>query len=148
MKIPVETEFYVFYNSNPKNKKTDDCVIRAISTATKIPYKEVLQGLYDVFLKTGYSFNDSKNYDKYLEAMGYIKQRQPRKKDNTKYTGKDFCKYLSANKHISRSINIIAHIGGHHIAAIIPDKNAKYKIYDIWNCSENCIGNYWIREEV
>lgn len=34
--------------------------------------------------------------------------------------------------------NIIAHIGGNHIVAIV-----NHKVYDIWDSTDYCIGNFW-----
>lgn len=35
-----------YYNINPNNEQRNDCVTRAISFATKLPYKEVRKKLY------------------------------------------------------------------------------------------------------
>lgn len=140
----------LFFKFHPKNKKTDDCVIRAIAKAINKTWEEVLTELYKISLKTGYMVNDDKCYNKYLESLGYKKQLQPRKADNTKYTGSEYCTYLSVNNPNGNLGNIIAHIGGHHMTCIMPinsgdEFNCRYKILDIWNCSNKCIGNYWVK---
>ena len=134
-----ETSTFHFYNANPKNKLTTDCVIRAISTAMERPYNEVYEELFRFSLKCGYMLNDNKCYEKYLEAKGWRKNSQPRKDDKTKYTGKEFCEEIQTHRHWYNP-QIIAHIGGHHIVAIMYGK-----VNDTWDSTDGCIGNYWER---
>lgn len=129
----LETPTFHYFNANPKNKITDDCVIRAISTVLKQDYVVTYRELFEMSLKTGYMVNSKQNYAKYLKAKGWVKNNQPRKWDNTKYTGEEFCRLVSKD--------CIAHIGGHHIVAIIGGR-----IYDTWDSSDGCIGNYWTKD--
>ena len=92
MKIPRNTDSFVYYNANPKNKKTSDCVIRAICTALSQSYEKTIKELTELWLETGYEMSEPKCFGKYLESKGWIKHKQPRKPDNTKYTGKEFVK--------------------------------------------------------
>ena len=133
------TATFTFYNANPKNKYTADCIIRAIATATEVPYNDVVMGLAELQCKTGMA----DPYDKYLASLGWLKHPQPRKYDNTKYTGKEFCEFIQKHNIDNPKYplnNVIAHIGGHHIVAII-----KGKVHDIWNSTDGCIGNYWTK---
>lgn len=132
MKIPKDTEYFQYKNLNPKNRKTDDCVVRAISEASGLTYEQVLMDLVDIQIKTGYAITDVRCYEKYLQSNGWVKHMQPRKSDNTKYTGKQFLRKFGDL--------CIANIGGHHCTCI---KNGK--IIDIWDCSDGCIGNYWTK---
>ena len=132
-KYPETTTFH-YHNANPKNKFTGDCVIRALCTAMEKPYEEVYKELVEYSLESGYVFNDPKNYGKYLEAKGWIKHKQPRKSDNTKYTGKEFCDRARIYE------NYIAHIGGKHIVAIV-----RGKVWDVWDSTGGSIGNYWTK---
>ena len=130
-----ETRTFHYYNANPKNRVTTDCVIRAISTATEIPYNRVVMEMAELQCKTGYDDGDVKLYELYLKQYGFVKHKQPRKADNTKYTGKDFCLKI-AKKHV----RYVANIGGHHVVAIVNGK-----VYDIWDSTGGCIGNYWTK---
>ena len=130
-----ETRTFHYYNANPKNRITTDCVIRAISTATEIPYNRVVMEMAELQCKTGYDDGDVKLYELYLKQYGFVKHKQPRKADNTKYTGKDFCLKI-AKKHV----RYVANIGGHHVVAIVNGK-----VYDIWDSTGGCIGNYWTK---
>ena len=149
-KIPQETSTFHFFNANPKGKKTDDCVLRAISTATGKTWDEVLKELTVFALKYKLMPNDDKCYGRYLESLGWRKEKQPRKEDNTKYTGAEFCELLDSDKceyaldFYSSTDTIIAHIGGHHIVCI-KKHDYEHKVFDTWNSTRGCIGSYWTR---
>lgn len=129
-----DTSVFHFHNQNPKNRFTTDCVVRAISTVCEIPYNEVVMGLAKIQCETGYDTSENRLYGKYLESLGYKKNPQPKKTDGTKYTGREFCKKF----HPARTI---AHIGGNHIVAIIDGK-----VWDTWDSTDGCIGNYYTKE--
>lgn len=137
-----DTSTFHYYNANPKNKMGDDCVIRAICTALNQSWEQTVRELTEVGIKCGYVLNDKHTYEKYLEQKGWVKHKQPRKADNTKYTGKEYCKLLQEDYDycIGKSKTIIAHIGGHHIVAIVD-----CRVNDIWDSTDGCIGNYWTR---
>lgn len=149
-KIPKETSTYHFYNANPKDRRTGDCVIRAIATATDKTWEEVLQGLTEIALKYKIMPNDEKCYDRYLASLGWRKEKQPRKEDNTKYTGSEFCELLDSDyceyaiNYQSSTDTIIAHIGGHHIVCI-KIHDYEHKAFDIWDSTSKTIGKYWTR---
>ena len=130
-----DTKSFHFYNANPKGKYTTDCVIRALCTAMDKSWDEVLTDLCTYAIKYKYMIDEPKCYGKYLEDNGWVKHKQPRKDDNTKYTGEEFVKYKTKGKYV-------AHIGGHHIVAI---KDGR--VYDTWDSTDGCIGNYWAKFE-
>ena len=138
-KIPNDTPYFRYYNANPKDRRTADCVLRAIATSTGKSWDEVLDGLVEISHKYKVMVNDTPCYDRYLQSLGYSKMAQPRKGDNTKYTGEEFCRdYLG--KFCLAEYDVVAHIGGNHIVAIVDRK-----VVDIWNSTYKTIGNYWIR---
>ena len=128
-----DTKTFTFYNANPKGRFTCDCVARAICTAFDEPYDKVLKEMFDMQIKTGYEYTDTKCIDKYLQSRGWVKMKQPRKQDNTKYTGKEFHK-------IYKGV-CVANIGGNHIVCI-----KSGKVHDTWDSTDGCIGNYWVKE--
>lgn len=132
MKKPKDTNSFKYYNANTKGKHTTDCAIRAISIALGQDYKETIKEMIDLWLETGYEYSDPKCIGKYLERKGWVKNKQPKKSDNKKYTGKEFVR-------IFKGI-CIANIGGHHMVCI---KNGK--VLDIWDSTDGCIGNYWTK---
>lgn len=129
-----ETSTFHYYNANPKNRITGDCTFRAICTACEITWEEAVMGWAETVCETKYE--GSKSVELFLKKLGWVKQPQPRKADNTKYTGKEFCKQIA-----KKNKRYIANIGGHHIVAIINGK-----VYDIWDSTDGTIGNYWTKE--
>lgn len=140
-----ETSTFHYHNENPHNRITTDCVIRAISTATEIPYNQVVMEMAELQCKTGYDDGDTKLYDLYLKSKGWHKCKQPRKADGTKYTGKEFCE-MADKRFDLLDRSIIANIGGGHVVCIKANTFQEgHKVYDIWNCTHKTIGNYWIK---
>lgn len=137
-----DTSTFHYYNANPKNKLAGDCVIRAICTALEEPYEKVYRELLEVSLKCGYVLNEKKCYERYLKEKGWVKHEQPRKWDNTKFTGEEWCYEVKSVVYDRRTSwdRIIAHIGGHHTVAII-----KGRVWDTWDSTDGCIGNYWTK---
>jgi len=140
-----ETDTFVYFNANPKGRVTCDCWLRAVCTGLGESYNKVLKEMCDVHLKTGYELSGSKAVDIYLQSKGWRKHRQPRMPDNTKYTGREFCRKITANGSVG---NVICNIGGNHMVAILPVNHGdgpKYKIHDTWDSTGGCIGNYWTK---
>lgn len=132
MKIVADTRTFHFYNANPKNRRTCDCVVRAIATATGKSWDEVLTGLTETALKHKQMVNSTECFDKYLKSLGWVKQTQPRKPDGKKYTGKEWVKLFKGTA--------VANIGGGHTVCI---KDGK--VWDTWDSTDGCIGNYWTK---
>jgi hypothetical protein len=119
-------------NVNPKKKNTTDCVIRALTTATNKDYYEVYEELYALSKKTGYFINEKRLEDKFLEQNGFIKMKQPRKWDNTKY------QLSEIDKLIGKDEVAVVRIAGHLTCV----KN--WHLIDTWDCSYKTISNYYI----
>lgn len=135
-----ETETFHYHNQNPKNRITGDCTIRAISLAGDVPYNDVVMDLAKIQCETGYDQCCGQGIDLLMKKYGWIKCKQPRKADNKKYTGDEFCKLLNQSPDCAQSY--FCNIGGNHQVCIKP-YNGKYKVWDIWNSTDGCIGNYW-----
>ncbi len=144
-----DTDYFHFYNANPKGKMTTDCVIRAITTVLNQPYEQTLREMIEITLKTGYMLNENKGMEAYMKSKGWIKCKQPRKDDGTKYTGREFCRTLThpiysgdldfANGGFEIT-RILANIGGHHTVAIVDGQ-----IWDTWNSADGSIGIVWVK---
>ena len=130
-----DTAVFHYYNANPKNRFTGDCVVRALTVALEIPYEEILMELVDIQLKQGYSATSKEAYSRLLANHGWEKQKQPRTIYNTKLTGKEFCELIA-----EPGKRYFAHVGGHHVAAIVD-----CKVWDNWDSTADCIGNYWAK---
>ena len=141
-----ETGSFHYYNANPKNRITGDCVFRAFTLGLDQDYNTTVMEMAELMCKTGYAMNDKKGESKYLETKGWIKCKQPKKADGTKYTGREFCALLNNDPSMIGK-RVIAHIGGHHMVCIkeVNDRQGFFKVHDIWNSTSRCIGNYWIK---
>lgn len=123
---------YINYNANPKGRKTTDCVIRALSFVLQIDYNEVLKELYETQIKTGYCLLDKQCYERVLKNHGFIKVKQPRKANGTKYLVREIDLLTNKRALISMANHLTAYNDGF--------------IYDIWDCRNKTIGNYFIKE--
>lgn len=140
-----ETRTFHFYNANPKNRITGDCVTRALCTALEIPYNQCVMEQAEIQCKTGYDNATAQGIDYYLKTKGWIKCKQPRKADGTKYTGKEWCKEIDSDiAFVGKSV--VANIGGHHTVCIKEEgQHGFHKVFDHWDSTDGCIGNYWIK---
>lgn len=143
-----DTETFHFHNANPNGKYTGDCVARALSVATGNPYSDIVRCLAEIQIATGYDGTSPEGFGRYLESEGWIKHKQPRMKSGRKYTGEVFCiaqqsllfRDGAEGLDVYPSKRIVANIGGGHTVAIIDGK-----VWDTWDSTEGCIGNYWTK---
>lgn len=133
-----DTATFHYHNANPKNRMGDDCVVRAISTVLEQSWEQTVREMTELGLRSGYVLNDSHTYIKYLESKGLTRMKQPRKADNTKYTGVEFCRILQQTGQASQ--RIFAHIGGNHAVAIVDGK-----VNDIWDSTGGTIGMWFVQ---
>lgn len=126
------TKAFNYFNANPKGKLTGDCSFRAISTALEMDYNKSVKERFEMFIETGIVPNSTKGEEDYLKSNGWVKNKQPKKSDGKKYTGVEFVEEFKGV--------CVAHIGGHHTVCI---KDGK--IWDTWDSSHGCIGNYWTK---
>lgn len=124
---------FVKYNHNPKQNKTNDCVIRAIAFALNKPWEDVYKDLSYLGFKKALMPNDSKVWQAYLKQLNYNKEKMPKKLDNKRFTLEEFADEI-AHRNMTYIISIAKHL------TVVKNK----KLYDTWNCSHKCVGNYWI----
>lgn len=123
---------YLKYNANPKNKRTGDCVIRALTVALDKKYEDVAKDLFEFSMKTYYSMNSKENFSGYLSKQGYLMQRMPKREDGTRYTVEEF-------------IDELAEVEGIYIVSVANHLTCikNEQLIDIWDCSKKSVGNYW-----
>lgn len=121
---------FIEFNLNPKNRKTGDCVVRAIAYATQQSWDKVYQDLCELGFKMKRMPNDKQVYEKYLDNLGWHKHKQPRKWNNFKYTVDEFIDIAPNDVYIVSVANHLTAIG---------DREIK----DIWDCGHKSVGNYW-----
>jgi len=130
---------FVKENVNPKGWKTGDCVVRAIAKASSRPWEEVYRDLCEIGAKKCRMPNDPKVYELYLENHGWLKCKQPRKEDGTKYRIKEFLDFIALDNWV------IISMANHLTCARYYYEYGEFKLYDTWDCSYKCVGNYWKR---
>ena len=125
-----EVKVFRYYNCNPHHKRTDDCVIRAIAAGTGDTWEKVLKDLTSYMLKEGDMINTPELYGKYLKDNGWVKQKQPIKSDGKKMRIGEFVKKFKGCA--------IVHAGCGHVTYV-----AEGSVWDIWDTSNEIVGNYW-----
>ena len=146
MRIPPETSYFCFHNANPKGKKTGDCSVRAIATATGKTWDEVLDGLVELAHRYKQMVDSPELFSKYLKQCGFVGVTQPRHDNGKKFTGKEFCSLLIRSR---MTMPVVATIGSHHVTSFYNFGSGDYiayKISDIWDCSGDCVGMVFIHE--
>lgn len=128
---------YISKNVNPKGRKTGDCSTRALVSVLGISYQEALERQTAWSLKTFYDPTSKEVMEKVLKEFGYVKMKQPRKPDGTKYSVGEIDELVSYNV---RSKGVLITVANHHTAVIGSD------CIDTWDCRDMKIGNYYIKE--
>ena len=128
---------YVEKNVNPKGRKTGDCSTRALVGTLGISYDEALKLQTEISLKTYYDPTSKQVMEKVLEKFGYVKRRQPRKGDNTKYKVSEMDRILSKKE---MEEGVLVTVANHHTCI------TKGHIQDIWDCGYKTVGNYYVKK--
>lgn len=68
---------YIFKNENPYGKMVDDCVIRAIATATGKPWDEIAYELFEEQLIQKDLQNANTVWGQVLKNKGFVKRNLP-----------------------------------------------------------------------
>ncbi len=126
---------FIRYNNNPKSKRTGDCVVRAIALVTNRSWEAIYSELAEQGIKEGLMPNSRENWKKYLKKLGYEMQKMPKKENGKRFTIEEFANQL-AKENKTYIIKVAKHL------TVVKNKN----LYDTWNCSTRCVGNYWIIE--
>lgn len=127
---------YLEKNVNPKGRKTEDCSTRALVSVLGISYDEALKLQCEESLKCYYDPTSKQVMERILVKFGYVKMKQPRYDDGTKYLVKELDKLLTKEEKDAGVLVTVAH---HHTT--IKGDN----IIDIWNCGNKTVGNYYVK---
>lgn len=123
-------------NVNPKNRKTGDCSTRALVSVLGISYQECLKLQMEESLKCFYDPTSKQVMERVLAKFGYVKMKQPRKDDNSKYEVRELDRIIDPH---TRSLGVLVTVANHH-TAVVGDN-----IIDIWNCGRKSVGNYYVK---
>ena len=123
---------YIYKNVNPKNKKVDDCVIRAVTLATGQAYKKVF---FDLCKAADAVCDMSSSIDvfgPYLVSKGFTKVTYRALKGQKRDTVESLINKYPNNVLV---IRVAGHVTvGYH-----------GNLVDIWDCSESSVYTYWIK---
>lgn len=123
---------YIPFQNNPLNKRTDDCVVRALSKALNKPWEEVYIDLCLKGLEMADWGNNNEVWDEYLRDKGFKREIIPDTCPDC-YTLIDFCKDNPTGEYIVCT--------GSHVV-FVKDGN----FYDSWD-SSNVVPIFAYRKE-
>lgn len=126
------SNYFEYYNANPKGLNVGDCVKRAISKASNISYRDVSLALNRYKKVTGASkFNSNENYKNYLtEVLHAKKETYQAIKGEDRMSGYTFAKTHPTGRYVLRMAR--------HLTACVDGV-----IYDTWNCLGKCVYMSW-----
>lgn len=125
-------------NLNPKHRKTGDCSTRALCGTLNIPYKEALKLQFEESLKCFYDPTSKQVIERVLKRFGWVKMKQPRKEDNTKYKVGEMDEILTPEQ---MKQGVLVTVANHHTCI----NNGC--VCDIWDCRNKSVGNYYVKGE-
>lgn len=128
---------YVEKNVNPKGRKTGDCSTRALVGTLGICYEDALQLQMKWSLLDFYDPTSKQTMERVLNQFGYVKMKQPKKPDGTKYMVKEMDKILTKQQ---MQEGVLVTVANHHTCI------TNGHIQDIWNCGNKCVGNYYVKK--
>lgn len=124
---------FVYYNMNPLQKHTCDCVPRALAFFLHKTWEEAFLSLVKYSAKNGIvSFNYRSTISSYLKEKGYVKKKPP-------YNGMsvgEFCENVADDEHVY--LVLIKR----HLTIVF-----KRDVFDTWDCREKDVDFYWEREK-
>lgn len=123
---------YFRHNNNPKGKKVGDCVVRAISFATGLPWGHTYHELVKIGIEECDMPNSKAVYEKYLASIGWKKMKMPRKPDNKRYSINEFFEETEKGMYIVKIQNHVTVVAGRCLT-------------DTFDCGASKMGNYWVK---
>ena len=127
---------YIKFNVNPKGHKTGDCAVRAIVGTLNISYEEAIDRCAYWAKKKCYGITDKQTVELVLKEYGYVKMKQPRKTDGTKYTVGEMDQILSIRQKME---GVLVTVANHHTCI------TGGVVQDIWDCRGKAVGNYYVK---
>ena len=123
---------FVKKNVNPKNRNTADCVTRALVSLLGISWEDALKKQCEIAIENKYAVNVKETEELLLKEYGFVKMKQPRKADGTKYCVGEIDKLIGDKPAL---ITMAKHTTCYRDG----------KIIDTWDCRKKRIGNYFIK---
>ncbi len=130
-----------YYQPNPQHKRVGDCGVRAVSAAFSVPWEAAFDRVSAAARMVTPTFNKRDVCEKYLVSEGYVKQEAPRIGDR-EMTAREFCEFLE-RRH-PKGVRVLALLGDSHVAAVLPDNDASYRVWDNWDSTECPVKGYYV----
>ena len=127
---------YNEFNVNPKGHKTGDCSTRALVGTLDISYEEAIQLQAKWAIRKCYGLTDKQTMELVLREFGYVKMKQPRHRDGTKYKVGELDEILTWTQ---REHGVLVTVANHHTCI-----KCDY-VQDTWDCRNKSVGNYYIK---
>lgn len=131
---------FIKKNINPRSRKCGDCVIRAIAFATGESWEMTLENLCAIGLKIKTPPNDKSAYEKYLSQRGFIKCKQPRKADGSKFLISQIDELINKTYFDGKPIEAVVISCANHLT-VVTDNTC----FDTWDCRGKTICNYYVK---
>lgn len=146
-RIPDDTDYFRYFNANPKGKLTRDCMLRAVAAACGISWDEALDKLaqYD-----GDVVNTAVKLKHLMSDEGFLIKPCFRT-EHSLPTVRELCDKF--NRELHNGEVVLAIMGRRepsHAAAILPVTEngvTRYKVHDTFDCSWMYSGIYWVAGE-
>ena len=129
---------YFECNVNPKNRRTGDCSTRALVGTLRVDYDTMLRKQTESALQIYYDPTSKQVMEHVLAQYGYVKMKQPRKPDGTKYTVGEMDKILTPQQ---MHEGVLVTVANHHTCI------TRGHVVDIWDCRYKCVGNYYVKSK-
>ena len=124
---------FIYYNPNPLEKRTGDCVIRALTKLLDMDWDTVFVDLFTKSFAMKDMMDHNIVWNDYLESMGYIRKSIPDRCPLC-YSIADFCDDHPSGKYIVATDS--------HVVAIV---DGDY--YDTWDSGDKVPIYYWTKGE-
>jgi hypothetical protein len=128
---------YLKINVNPHHRKTGDCSTRALCCLLHCSWESALQLQCSEAIRTGYDPTSHQVIEAILMKAGWVKMRQPRKEDGTKFKVREMDVVCSPE---DLEAGVIADVAHHYVFL----KGPSY--WDEWDSGWKTVGN-WFRCE-
>lgn len=121
-------------NVNPKNRKTTDCVIRAIVSATGKDWCEVFDALCSIARKKAYMPNGKHVYEEYLKQCGFVKVNVSPASGKLRWNVWNLAREVCADG--------VVFVANHAVAI-----NGKGNYIDTWDSGEKKVYALWLKSD-
>lgn len=154
----MNTSYFRYYNMNPKNRITQDCVIRALCLFLEKPYNEILADLIQIYNSTGFHIADPVCFMYYLKRLGNTQTYNVDFTKNLRLC--DLCCYIDVQNHNDNMTQLpqnymeftnITHKNCDNVLVLLENTHLtfvqKSVILDVWDCSYLKIVSYFLRTD-